>query len=121
MSLETAIGVAVTSLQGHAGRSVVYRRGGNSVSLTAAKSHVDVETAGGDGVAVESSRTDWIVKVADLVLAGSATEPIEGDTIEESAGGSTYTYEAMPIGSDACFRRCGDQAYRVHTRLVTVQ
>lgn len=125
MSIATAIARAVSTAQSAAGMEIAYRRNSEYVAggLTAVKSVVRVELDGGDGTTVEGERVDWILEAADLILGGQQTEPVEGDRIEETTGGKTCTYEAMPVGTEACWRRCDPQgqAIRVHSKLVEVQ
>jgi hypothetical protein len=113
----------VSTVKSVAGSSVTYRRGVNTVSLTAVKSVVRVVLDGDDGTSVEADRVDWLIAAADLVLAGSQTEPVEGDQVDETVGSSTYTYELMPLGTDACFRRMDPQGQglRAHSKLVQIQ
>lgn len=123
MSLATAIAGAFTTLQSMGGVTVTCRRGGDTASLTAVKSVHPVELDGGDGTTVAAERTDWLIEAADYVFGGQATEPQDGDRIEQVIGSETHVYEAMPLGTEACYRRTDShgQAFRVHTKLVEVQ
>ena len=122
MSFATAIAGAVATVKAAAGVSVTYRRGSDTVAITAIKSAVSVDLDGGDRIAVKAERVDWIVEETDLVLAGAQTEPIEGDEIDETAGGQTETYVAVPVGTTGCFRHCDGTgaAFRIHTKLAGV-
>jgi len=123
MSFATAIAGAVSTVKSAVGVTVAYRRGSEYVGLTAVKSVARVELDGDDGTAVEAGRIDWIIAAADLVLSGQQTEPLEGDRIEETTGGKTYIHEAMPVGTEACYRPMDaqGQGLRVHSKLVEVQ
>ena len=71
MSFAGAISGAVATIKAAVGVVVTYRRGSDTVSITAVKSAVSVDLDGGDRVAVEAERVDLIVAAVDLVQAGS--------------------------------------------------
>ena len=71
-----------TTLVAHAARPVVYRRGGLSTTISAivGRRQPRVEAIAGD-VRVETSERDYLVRAADLRLAGVQVQPARGDYI----------------------------------------
>lgn len=106
----------------HAAMPAVYRRGTASVSLRAAPARTVYETHTQEGAVLEASRDDWIVRLADLVLAGALTEPDRGDQLEVLwPDGIERTYEVMPIADGRqCFSLDPHRiSYRIHAREVS--
>lgn len=104
------------------GVSVIYRRGAQSVTLTAVPGQSILRLSDRYGNSrVERTQTDYMVLAADLELGGSATEPQRGDTIEQTLGGVTLTLKVLPPGEgEPCWRWCDENrtAYRIHTKLI---
>lgn len=87
-------------LQSRVGVTVTYRRGSDSVSLTAIKGNQLLRITDNNGQ-VRTTRTDadFIVDLADLVLNGSAIEPTRGDFIDETGSDSiTRRYAVLSPG-----------------------
>lgn len=80
-----------------AGRSVTYRRGNRSVTITATPQEQQAEVQGVGGVNTVVSWYDWTITASDLVLAGETVEPLEGDEIAETLNGVTIVWEVMPV------------------------
>lgn len=83
------------------GGEILYRRGDNSVTITATfgRSQMLVETA--EAVRTLHTDRDFLFPAADLVLGGQAAKPQKGDLIEAGA----ETYEVLPLDGEQCFRR----------------
>jgi hypothetical protein len=105
-------------LRDHASQSVTYRRGGGSVDLTATIGQTRYEEARSDGLVEQHVAVDFLVAVGDLVIDGSPVTPVRGDRIDWTTGGTTRTYQVLPLpdnrvySTDAYYTR-----YRVHTKL----
>lgn len=109
-------------LHDHAGRSVTYTRGEDSVAITATVGFTRYETADEYGVVIERVQRDYIVAAADLVLDGVLVLPECGDTIEETSGGATKTYEVVTVGGEKHYRACDPSGtwLRIHTQEIEV-
>lgn len=107
----------------HLTRTVVYQRGGESVELAATVGRTVFEQADEYGVVHRTESRDFLVRAADLVLAGSRTLPKVGDEIRETAGDQTLVYEVMAFGNQPPFRY-GDpyrRTLRIHTKHVDTE
>lgn len=105
----------------HASRSVVYARGGDSVTLVASVGRTVHEVMNNLGIIVATESRDFIVTAADIEIDGSVVEPRSGDRITDTQGSVDYVYEVMPFGKDSrTFRYCdADHSYlRIHTKEV---
>jgi len=105
----------------HLSSPVVYRRGLAQIDeLSATKTAQQVEHDGNvNEIDEELQSADWIITTADLVLDESATLPVSGDLIVETAGGVAYTWEVMAVSGEPCFRYCDPSrvSLRIHTKL----
>jgi len=113
VSASTAAHLA--SLKAAAGVSVLYARGGSSVTITAVQGRTDHEVIGAHGIVIDTARAvDWIVEAADLA-AESLDPPARGDTI--TVNGSTY--ELIPAGNGRWYSPWDTSGlgYRLHTKL----
>lgn len=112
----------VATLKAHAGVAITYRRGSDSVALTAAKTSVAQEVMTADGGVIDARRYDWIIQADELILGGAVAEPAEGDLIDQVIGLATYRYEVMPVGTESHYRAVDPSAtaWRVHTKLISV-
>ncbi len=84
----------------HLTRTVVYQRGGESVEVAATVGRTVFEQADEFGVIHRTESRDFLVRAADLVLAGNQTPPKAGDWIREPAGDQTFVYEVMAPGNE---------------------
>lgn len=100
---------------------LIYARGDDYLTLDGTRGQSIAEAADADGVVMEVVSDDWIFRAEDLVLAGAAFEPRQGDRIDEiTAAGLWRSYEVMPLAGAPCWRyqsahRIG---VRVHTKCV---
>lgn len=67
----------------HLTREVTYVRGNDQVTVLATIGRTQFETDDGTAVRVEYTDRDFLIRAADLVLAGQPTEPERGDLIRE--------------------------------------
>lgn len=114
--LRTGSAWLAAKLKQHAGESVTYRRGGQSVAVTATVGPQPLRVSDEYGAPrVEWANEDFLIDAADLVLGGAAAEPAHGDLIERTEGGVTFTYEVTPPPGEAAWRWA--DAYRVKYRI----
>lgn len=83
---QTAAKAALPAFRAVFGESVTYTRDALSVALTAIRNSQGTDVLDTQGVYARAGRTEFLVKVADLVLGGAAAEPAHGDTITDAAG-----------------------------------
>ena len=107
----------------HMTRTVLYQRGTDTVELAATIGRTAFEQADEFGVIHRTESRDFLVREADLVLAGSQTLPKAGDRIREPAGDQTFVYEVMAPGAEPPWRY--SDAYRrtlrIHTKHVATE
>jgi len=121
--LDIATARALTRLQTAGGRTVTYRRhsGGDEVEVTAVPGKSLFQRADDLGLVTDMEVHDELIAAADLVLNEETIEPAEGDQIDVTLNGVTFTYEVMPPGTDEPAWRYmdpGRSALRIHTKLV---
>lgn len=83
----------------HAGRSVVYSRGGESVTVTALRGNSRYQLEENTGFVTEKEVRDFIIEAEPLralVFDGSIFEPKTGDRIVETVHGRTRTFSVRP-------------------------
>jgi hypothetical protein len=80
------------------GRSVVYKRGAYSVTLTAARSRRPSQDLEEERFQTTSDRFRFLIECSKLILNGSETLPAEGDKIEETTNGKLFTWEVLHDG-----------------------
>lgn len=105
-------------LRAHASQTITYRRGRQSVAISAvpASARYEIERAG--GVVEEWQGIDWHVSAAALLLRGETVEPRRGDRIVDAAGA---VYEVVGPGEAPAWEY-SDEPYRrelkIHTKRV---
>jgi len=67
----------------HLTREVTYVRGNDQATVPATIGRTRFETDDGTAVRVEYTDRDFLIRAADLVLAGQLTDPERGDLIRE--------------------------------------
>lgn len=85
-------------LKDHAGTSIAYQRGANTVTLTGTATLHEYEIVDQDGFSATVLSRDYIVHAADLVLGGAEIAPRAGDQITETIGAVACSFEVMPLG-----------------------
>lgn len=119
---DNAIAVGQSTVAAIAGRSIVYKRGVNSVTIDDAVPGDEFRGSLVEaGVSVESQSRDWLIEATKINIPNvGVTLPEQGDLIEEVVEGKTCTYEIMPLfNGDVPWRWSdrGQTRVRVHTRL----
>lgn len=119
--LRSAMATLSSKMLAHAGVSITYRRGVQSVSLTAVPGSTLLRLSDQYGsVKVERTDRDYCLNAADLVISGTAITPQRGDEIVEDDGDKIRTYKVLPYGDEPCWRWAdhSQTVYRIHAKLV---
>lgn len=118
--LDDAVSWMVGAVHSRAGRTVTYRRGLSTTTLTAAGWVRDYQVFDASGTYSDLTLHDWQIVPSDLLIGGVQVEPKRGDQIEVSIGGSTRYYDVCPLGRKPCFEIVdgGENAMVIHTRAV---
>ena len=116
---ENAANAAAKATKAIFGSTVTYSRGSGSVTLTARAASTRATVADEQGFEFGTVIRDWIIDVADLVIATVAITPRRGDTIAVTAAGKIYTYEVLPVGGEEThrFTDSSSNRWRIHTKL----
>lgn len=105
----------------HLATPVTYQRGGDSVEVPATTGQTVFRFDDSAGATVRFVSRDFLIRVDDLVLNGTAIQPRRGDRVIETANGRVYTHEVMPFGNDEPEWRYSDPqrtTCRIHTKLI---
>jgi hypothetical protein len=107
------IAAGLERIREHAGVSVTYARGANAVTLSAVVGITEHTSLDDAGMPVTHQSRDYLIAVGDLVLGGSAVEPLAGDRITEGSA----AYVVRNSGGDAPWRYSDGArtTFRVHT------
>lgn len=109
-------------LKQHAGESVVYSRGADSVAVTATlgKTLMRLDSTQTGGSLMEWTDADFLIAAEDLILASVAVEPERGDKIRWTKGGITRVFEVLAPGGEPCWRWSDEfqTVMRIHTKQV---
>jgi len=119
--LDSAASWLAGQLRANAARSVTYRRGGDSVVLSATLGGRLLSVLDAQGnVKVERTDCDFVFAAADLVLAGVPTTPQRGDLIDVLYGAVTRRFEVTAPGREPVWRYADAHEYlvRVHAKYV---
>ncbi len=105
----------------HATVSVIYTRGDEILPLQATIGSTSVEAVDEQGNVIRAERRDFIVRAADLVLAGGLDAPLAGDTITLvlSATGQTQVYEVTELIGQTYNTDPDGLSLRIHTQRIT--
>ena len=104
----------------HLSRTVVYRRGDDTVELAATVGSTAFDRTDEYGVIHRIELRDYLVTAADLVLGGEAVIPRAGDRITETDGARVHEYEVMAPEGEPAWRYSDPQrmTLRIHTKFV---
>ncbi|MCG3128264.1 MAG: hypothetical protein CHACPFDD_03141 [Phycisphaerae bacterium] len=107
----------------HMTRTVVYQRGADAVEIAATIGRTEFEQVDEFGAVQRLQSRDFLVRAADLVLAGAPTLPKAGDRIRETADTQTFVYEVMAPGNEPPWRYSDPyrKALRIHTKHVATE
>ena len=98
-------------------QSIVYARGGSTLSIVATPTQQEFAIDNLDGTITTLVATDWIVSVADL---GSLAPPRRGDQLRWIKASTTHVYEVMGPGGGPVYEDADPylQCYKVHSKYV---
>lgn len=119
--LQSGLSWLGSMLKQHASRQVEYRRGAQSVLLSAVVGRTSLEISDDlGGVRTEYTDRDYLIVAADLVLGGVAVEPQRDDVIADGTTGVTQLYEVRMPGNAPPWRWSDPyrQVLRIHTKLI---
>lgn len=109
-------------MQAHAAKSIAYRRGTSSVTISnATVGRTEFEIVDQNQMLVKVESRDYIFSASQLVIASATVLPEQGDLIDEVVGAETWTFEVMAPAPRSAPWRYSDpyhQRLRVHTKLV---
>ena len=93
------------------------------VALLATIGRTEFEQVDEFGIVHKVQSRDFLVRAADLVLAGAPTLPKAGDRIRETVGTQTFVYEVMAPGNEPPWRHSDPyrKALRIHTKHVATE
>ena len=102
----------------HAAISVTYRRGINTVVLSAVRAQTTADLNTEFGFNIDVRIADFLVKEADLIILAVTVKPDRGDEIDIVIGTETITYEVLASITENEYResdRFGN-IFRIHTK-----
>jgi len=107
----------------HMTRPVVYMRGGASVEVQATIGRTVFDQQDQFGVLHRTESRDYLIRAADLVLAGEAALPKAGDRVREPAGTGALLYEVMAPEGEPPFRYSDPEriTLRIHTKFIGLE
>ena len=114
---ENAIAQALKAATMATLRSVVYRRGADSVTFDAGVGRTEFEIESGDTLINRQETKDLLVEpISKLDFGAGAVEPATGDTFEVVEGSVTVTYEVRAPEPEPAWRFVDPfrTAYRIH-------
>ena len=108
-------------LKNHASVTVKYKRGVESVSVSATVGRSMFELVSAANVLTKLDVRDYLILADDLILSGSGIQPQAGDTIEETQVSIKHTYEVMSPGDEPLFRFADEfrTMLRIHTKEIS--
>jgi hypothetical protein len=104
----------------HLTRTITYRRGAHSISLSATIGRTEFAADAGEPVIETWQSRDYLIRTADLILSTVTALPLRGDRIEETDGAVTHVYEVVAPGGQTPWRYADDfrRELRIHTKHV---
>lgn len=108
-----------SQLKSKVGTDVTYVRGSHSVPVTATVGSTEFEQVDESGIVERIEARDYLIDTADLVLNSVTVLPARGDHVEETQGGTTYTYEVMTLDGRPAWRY--SDRFRTKLRIHTKQ
>ena len=117
--MERGLNLAAARLQTAAGGGIVYQFQQYTLTLSAAFGRTEYQIDNGHDVKLLHTDRDFLVSRSDLTVGGAEIEPQPGHRITDAATGEVF--EAMPLGSDPCYRPCDPfgTMIRIHTKKVS--
>jgi hypothetical protein len=103
----------------HLSRPVLYVRGAERVEVAATVGQTVFRLDDGAGGILHSESRDYLIRAADLMLAGERVTPRRGDQVRETDAGVTFVYEVTAPGDEPHWRY--SDPYRLTLRIHTQQ
>lgn len=95
--MQNAAGWFAARMAQVAGRSVTYRRGAKTASLTGWVDSHTYQVYDGDGILTNYVADDWTFKVSSMLFGTETIIPQPGDRIEETLNSTSLVWEVMPV------------------------
>ena len=118
--LERGLSFAARAIPNAAGGEIIYIRGNARVWIFATWGRTEFQVETGDGVSVEYSDRDFIVKAANLTIDGTIATPTRGDRIEVVNEDRTdkQVFEVLAPGGAQPYRLCDSEGVmvRIHSK-----
>ena len=110
-----------TWLKDHAGVTLTYTRGANSVAITGTVSLHEYQVADAEGIITVVNSRDYIVHAADLIISGAEITPRAGDRIAETIDSTVNTFEVMSIDGTRAFEPVDPDnvLLKIHTKRIS--
>ncbi|MBN4052537.1 hypothetical protein JYT82_00320 [bacterium AH-315-K20] len=107
----------------HMTRAVTYVRGTATVVVQTTIGRTVFEQADEYGIVQKTESRDFLIRTADLVLAGQVTLPKCGDLVREAEGTTTFVYEVLSPGDEPVFRYSDPyrKTLRIHTKHIATE
>jgi len=109
----------------HMTQPVVYQRppSPDTVCVLATIGTTVFQIDDGAGALLRIESRDYLIRAADLVLAGNAILPKRGDRIRETSGNQVIVYEVVGPSDEPCWRWSDAyrQTLRIHTKQVDTE
>ena len=105
----------------HASRLVTYKRGAETIVVSATIGRTVFEIDDGVGVSTQYEARDFLILAQELMLGGERTLPQRGDRIQETVGDQSIEYEVLAPGKEPCWRYSDPfrKTLRIHTKQVS--
>ena len=103
----------------HMSRTATYRRGDDSVELSASIRRGMADVMDADGTYVTAQAAVIRLRSEDLVLAGFVAFPSVGDRIVYTAAGKLVVCEVLGDGPRALFTADDSGSFKINTKIVS--
>jgi hypothetical protein len=119
--LQSGVAWLAGQLEAHAGETILYSRGGQTVQIPAVAAAVDVELLTAEEFHQRGRMLDWLVRCELVTFDGLHSEPQAGDRIQRTTAGLASMYEVAPVVGGAHFRPADPHGsrWRIHTKLIS--
>lgn len=121
-SMKSAALAANKAQRSAAGEAITYKRGVNSVSLTAVIGTSGFDQVDAMGIVERIESRDYFIEAAKLIIDSALILPGIGDSILETVDGVTYTYEVMTLDGQPAWRYSDPyrDKLRIHTKQIVI-
>lgn len=118
--LATGSAWLTTMLHDHASDTVTYRRGQQSIEVSAVIGGSPETQVDANGLITQIRNRDFLVKKVALNFGSGPVAPQAGDRIEMTVGGSTETWQVQPTNGDRGYRDTDalELEWRIHCKRV---